>query len=924
MTRPTDWHVLDMDGDPTPGDPARLRQLASRFHDFAETANRARLAVESLQGDGALLAWVGKSGDAFREQFGDFPNQVNKLYRSHLMTGDALETFAPALERAQAQADRALADGRVAAEKVASLKGALSIAEADFTGASKAAEAAQAETVAPDPDQVKAAVRDASAAQAKRNAAQAQVSGAQSELDLAKQLAMQAKQIRDTASNTCVRQIEDASDAGIQPRNFWQKLGDAFKEIWNIICEVAQWVALVAGIIGMIIGGPLAWIALAAGAILLIKAIVDFSQGKGSVMDLVLGILGVIPGVKGLTSVSKLSALYRAGGMKEIGKAALTGMKNMAKDMVNIVKAAGTGALTIVKALGDGTAAALAGLQNVNKVVSGAIDTGRVGDFIPAGAKGAPGGGGGFGALPIPKLTPAPVNTATSFRQHFDDLAALKNTIDNNHVAAIKNDFTAKIDADRLRIEKQHADALQVKKDSIDADALAKLDSDQFRLDKLAIENDFKADLKIKTDRAETDAMADLSIAKGDIESRFDELRVAKQDEIKAASDVRLDLEKIKLNELHAGRVAPIDLQLKSITDQAAEINRVMQTPAAQADMVRFEQVYGDAMRHLDAEHVRLTQDRANLTADLTADLNRLEADTATQLKIDQDAVLNDPKINADELAEIKVAEKASADNLRAEVDKITLDLEKQRDLDIADLSQKIEDVRLDEIRAAELEVKNAETKDLADSLSVHRADEQAEIAAFQLDLQKQYDLEHHLLNHRMLDGIGQDAPLPGGGTVKVLHEGITGTHPGDLGLVIEKNLPQLGQINPNKLASDINCTICVQRVDDYIKTGGFVPAHKLLATQKLDTIEVNYTGMSFQQVPGANYGTVVADMAAAPPGTVGIIGYKIGGTKDGHVMNVWNNDGRIMFVDGQTGKLGNLPDLNLSPGSELWYTRIP
>ena len=352
MTRPTDWYVLDMDSDPTPGDPERVRLLASRFHDFAEHAHRAKLAVDSLQGDGAVLTWIGRSGDAFREQFGSFPGQVAKLYRSHLMVGDALDAFAPVLESAQAQADRALVDGRAAADRLKSLQGSLSIAEADFTGASQAAQQASAQTRSPDPDQIKQAIRDSEAAQQKRDQARSAVAGAQGELDLAKQLANQAKELRDGAARTCARQIDDASDAGIQPRSFWAKLADAFKELWNIICEVAKWVALVAGIIAMVIGGPLAWVALAAGAILLVKAIVDFAGGKGSVMDLVFGIIGVIPGVKGLTSLSKLSSLYKAGGLKEIGKATLDGMKTMANDMVALVKNAGAGALTVVKNLG--------------------------------------------------------------------------------------------------------------------------------------------------------------------------------------------------------------------------------------------------------------------------------------------------------------------------------------------------------------------------------------------------------------------------------------------------------------------------------------------------------------------------------------------------------------------------------------------
>ncbi len=169
-----------------------------------------------------------------------------------------------------------------------------------------------------------------------------------------------------------------------------------------------------------------------------------------------------------------------------------------------------------------------------------------------------------------------------------------------------------------------------------------------------------------------------------------------------------------------------------------------------------------------------------------------------------------------------------------------------------------------------------------------------------------------------MLDALGENV-----GNVKVLHEGSPYGMPGDLGTVVERNLPKLDQINVNKMPSDVNCTICVQRVDDYIKHDTVTVAHKIPATRPLSTIEANYPGMAFHQVPGADYGQVVADMAAAPNGTVGIIGYKIGGTTDGHVMNVWNRDGRIMFVDGQTGRLGYLPPLT-SPGSELWFTRIP
>jgi hypothetical protein len=374
VARPADWWVLDLDHDPTPGSPDNLLQLGDRLLDFADTAYRAHRAVASLQDDGAVLAWVGQSGDAFREQFGEFPDQVRKLHLSHQMAGDALVDFAPKLQTAQAQADRALVDGRAARDRLSSLSGQLNLAQGEFDTIARQAEQAGNEPT-PDPEQVRQAVRDADAAKQRLSTAQGQVASAEQELQAAKTLAEQAREMRDAAARECEREIYEASDVGIQPRSFWQKLADAFKAIWDIICEIAKWVALIAGVIAMIIGGPLAWVALAAGAILLVKAIVDFAQGKGSVLDLFMGILGIIPGVRGLTSLSRLSSLYRAGGLKEIGKAALTSMKDVARGMVNTVKHLGQGAVTIVKS----------GFGNiVNKINNMPIFTSKRNFEIPA------------------------------------------------------------------------------------------------------------------------------------------------------------------------------------------------------------------------------------------------------------------------------------------------------------------------------------------------------------------------------------------------------------------------------------------------------------------------------------------------------------------------------------------------------------
>nr|WP_269329825.1 RHS repeat-associated core domain-containing protein [Kineosporia babensis] len=359
-----------MDGDPTPGDPANVETLAGRFLDFADTAERCYRQVTSMAGDSAVMTWVGQSGDAFRNQFGEFPEQLRKLYTSHEMCGEALTRFAPVLEQAQGQADRALADGREARASLSSATAALAAATDDAGAASKNADKLQnpeKDAPEPDKDQVAQAVRDAQAAQQRQSDAQGAVGAAQSALDAAKRMAEQARQLREGAAKEAVRAIDEASDAGIRPRSFWEKLADFFKGLWEIICKIAEVLAIVFGVLAIIFGGPFAWIALIAGAILLVKAIVDFAQGKGNIMDLVFGLLGVIPGIKGLTTIGKVSALFKQGGLKAIGKAALTGAKDILKNLVANIKSLGAGLKDIVK---KGLGGPIGKINTVPKITS--------------------------------------------------------------------------------------------------------------------------------------------------------------------------------------------------------------------------------------------------------------------------------------------------------------------------------------------------------------------------------------------------------------------------------------------------------------------------------------------------------------------------------------------------------------------------
>ncbi|WP_237304953.1 WXG100 family type VII secretion target [Streptomyces qaidamensis] len=109
--RPTDWHVLDLDKDPTPGDPQRVRTLAKHLHDFADDVSDALRLVKGMAGEGTLLEWAGKSADVFKEDFADVPKNLKKLKKSYEMCGDALADFWPKLERAAVPGGQGPAQG---------------------------------------------------------------------------------------------------------------------------------------------------------------------------------------------------------------------------------------------------------------------------------------------------------------------------------------------------------------------------------------------------------------------------------------------------------------------------------------------------------------------------------------------------------------------------------------------------------------------------------------------------------------------------------------------------------------------------------------------------------------------------------------------------------------------------------------------
>ncbi|MGW7609649.1 DUF6531 domain-containing protein [Streptomyces sp. NPDC054766] len=343
--RPTDWHVLDLDKDPTPGDPDRVRHLAKNLHDFADDVSDALRLIKGMADEDAVLQWAGKSAKAFQDEFSGVPKQLRKLKKSYEMAGDALADYWPKLERAQALADKALAKGREAQSDLTSAKSRLSSADSWVTKAGKEADkykddpTGSKDAEKPDEAKVRAATRDAQHAKSAQTSAQSDVTNANSALDAAKKMAADARKMREEAARDAKSKIDEASDAGIHNRKWWEEVGDWFSDNWDTIVAVCKVVVAVVGIIAMIIGGPiLGAIVLIAALVVLADTLNKYAKGQASLWDVGFAALDCIPGMKGLTTLGGL-----AKGLKG-GLAAMKGLKGGLKGMALAARGLGKSA----------------------------------------------------------------------------------------------------------------------------------------------------------------------------------------------------------------------------------------------------------------------------------------------------------------------------------------------------------------------------------------------------------------------------------------------------------------------------------------------------------------------------------------------------------------------------------------------------
>ncbi|MEW1566590.1 RHS repeat-associated core domain-containing protein [Streptomyces sp. NPDC093509] len=375
--------MLDLERDPTPGDPDRVRHLSKNLHDFADDVGDALRLIKGMAGEDAVLAWAGKSAKAFQDEFAGVPKQLKKLKKSYEMAGDALAAYWPKLERAQALADKALAKGRDAQSDLSSAKSRLSSADSWVARAGKEADkykddpaGSKSGAEKPDEAKVRAATRDAQHAKSAHESAQSDVTTASNALDAAKKMAADARKMREEAARDAKSKIDEASDAGIHNRKWWEEVGDWFSDNWDTIVAVCKVVVAVLGIIAMIIGGPiLGAIVLIAALVVLADTLNKYAKGQASLWDVAFAALDCIPGMKGLTTLGGL-----AKGLKG-GLAAMKGLKGGLKGMSLAARGLGKGARSMLAAGGKG---AFNRLKNVVKFKgSDPVDMATGAMFLP-------------------------------------------------------------------------------------------------------------------------------------------------------------------------------------------------------------------------------------------------------------------------------------------------------------------------------------------------------------------------------------------------------------------------------------------------------------------------------------------------------------------------------------------------------------
>ncbi len=259
MSRPTDWHVVDLGGDPTPGESWGVRALLGAYGSIATTASEVSTIVEAINTISRSGIWIGQAGDAFRTKIDSLPDDARKCADSYGIARDAMTRWASTIDDTRARADTGLNQARTAQADLEAAQHALTAALAAQSSASSTLRRTEnlydlyrdatppAGVNVPTDWQVRQARNGAASASSSVSHAVGEQAAAQARLDAAKRLVQEANTDYEDGARVIVAQIEQAKDAGVRADNWWESIYHS--DGWKVIVAVVTVVVIVAAIV---------------------------------------------------------------------------------------------------------------------------------------------------------------------------------------------------------------------------------------------------------------------------------------------------------------------------------------------------------------------------------------------------------------------------------------------------------------------------------------------------------------------------------------------------------------------------------------------------------------------------------------------------------------------------------------------------
>ena len=317
-----DWAVLDRT-DPAPGDPAATRALGERMLGQAQTVDTSTGRLRSVAAGTGELQMAGDYAASYGEALQTLPGDLDKLSRAYHGCSTSLTAFAASLEEAKHRAGAALTQGRDADSRyrtaIREIRTLLPPAQQMLVGNGLALHSTAIEAATMGLDE---------ATRAQVRAAAGRARNADADLDRAGALADDAAELRGSAEERCAKGIDDAlDDNGRENKPLYKKALDAVSapfRSWDDFVDLCKNVALVAGVAAMFISGPIGWAlvmatALVAGAAIFANDLSKYARGQVGLGTLAFDALGLIPGGRGVVSVTKLGRQAGALGRELIG-----------------------------------------------------------------------------------------------------------------------------------------------------------------------------------------------------------------------------------------------------------------------------------------------------------------------------------------------------------------------------------------------------------------------------------------------------------------------------------------------------------------------------------------------------------------------------------------------------------------------------